>query len=173
MSCTSQCSQCSACGDGGYQSSTVNSAPSSYSKLSSYNKGMQGISPVVPATTTSGVYVVPAWPYKLTYDTLSKNGCGGYANIQSAYGVGAENCCPKFMTVPCNQDPVYAPCPLMAPQQPCNPDTSAPQLMMPVSTCGAGNAGGVWTNGSGATWNGNGAAVAWNGNGAAAGYVAY
>jgi hypothetical protein len=163
MTCSSQCSQCSACGAGGYRSSTVNSAPSSYSNLNSYNKGMQGIQPVVPATTTSGFYVVPDWPYKLSYDTLSKGGCGGYGSIQSAYGAGAENCCPRYKKVPCNMAPQYAACPMMAPQQPCNPDNSAPQLM-PVSTCaGAPNAGAAW---------GPNAAVAWNGNGAV-GYVSY
>ena len=168
MPCTSECSQCAACGRG-YQSSTVNSAPSTYSNLSTYNTGMQGIQPVVPATTTSGFYVVPDWPYKLTYDTLSKNGSGGYASIQSAYGIGAENCCPRYKQVPCNQAPAMAPCAVMAPRQPCNPETSAPQLIMPVSTCG-GNANAAMWNGqnaaAGAVWgnnNGNAIAAAWTG----------
>lgn len=132
MSCNSQSSSY---GDRGYQSSTVNSTPSSYSKLSSYNRGMQGIQPVLPANTTSGFYVVPDWPHVLSYDTLTKSGENGYASIQSAYGSGAQNCCPRYKKVPCNLNPMYPSCPSQAPQQSCDPENNAPQYMMPVSSC--------------------------------------
>jgi hypothetical protein len=141
MPCSSSCSSCSSCGAGGFQSSTVNSSPSTYSTLNTYNRGMQGIQPVVPATTVSGFYVVPDLDPRLPYDTLSRGGSGGYGSIVSAYGAGAQNCCPKYKNVPCNAPMQFAPCAMRAPQQACNPDTSAPQLMAPVSTCGASSCG--------------------------------
>jgi hypothetical protein len=89
-------------------------------------------------------YVVPAWPWRPTYDTLVKgNSCNGYANIQSAYGVGAENCCPKYTTKRCDCVPKCRPCQNDVINCACDPETSAPQYMPKLNACGGNSAGAV------------------------------
>jgi len=59
----------------------------------------------------SGYYVVPDINPVLSYDTLVKgNSCNGYANITSAYGIGAENCCPGYKKMCCAPPIPCAPC---------------------------------------------------------------
>lgn len=85
-----------------YSGPTVNGALCSYARLSNYNRGNPGMSPSVPATTVSGVYVVPAWNHVPSYDTLNKSkSCSGYPTIGGAYGQNAGNCAPKYVQKPC------------------------------------------------------------------------
>ena len=88
-----------------YNNSNVGSSSCSYARLSSYNKQSPGVTPPVPATTTSGFYIVPAGSSKLSYDTLVKdpNGCGEYPSILAAYGKNAGSCNPKYVQRPCNK----------------------------------------------------------------------
>lgn len=85
-----------------YNDLAFKSRDGSYNTLNTYNNGIKGFAPAVPLTTSSGFYVVPTWNYRPTYDTLTKgNSFNGYANIQSAYGQGAENCSPQYMKKNC------------------------------------------------------------------------
>lgn len=130
---------CNSCYE--YTASTTNGPSCGYTTLNSYNGpsstmgNTYGLASPLPKVTGC-TYIVPAWPYKLSYDTLTKGGsCNGYANIQQAYGVGADQCCPKYVAsavpdipcVPCNN---AAPLPCD-----CNPDSSNPQYIPPRPTC--------------------------------------
>lgn len=85
-----------------YNNSPVSGSCCSYNKLSNYNNQQNDSRPIIPPTTSSGYYVVPAWNYRPSYDTLQKgNGCSGYANIISAYGEGADTCSPKYIKKSC------------------------------------------------------------------------
>jgi hypothetical protein len=85
-----------------YNHQTVSAASSSYVTLRNYNQGTPGFSPPVPATTVSGVYVVPTWSYPPDYDTLIKGkNNSGYADIKAAYGKDAHNCDPQYIQKPC------------------------------------------------------------------------
>ncbi len=80
---------------------TVNGASCQYARLTSYNQGVMGTNPPIPAGTTVGVYKVLV-TNPPTYDTLVKGGsCSGYANIITAYGANADNCSPKCETRNC------------------------------------------------------------------------
>lgn len=86
-----------------YSNPTVQGASCAYARLNNYNQGVPGTNPPVPATTTSGFYVVPTWNYRPPYDTLVKgSNCGGYATIISGYGKHAEKCKPKYAKKSCN-----------------------------------------------------------------------
>ena len=80
------------------------SASCNYSTLSTYN-GSINERPPVPATTVSGIYVVPQ--YGTTgYDALtsSEQSCSGYRNILTAYnrnGMNAGNCDTSYSTNSC------------------------------------------------------------------------
>lgn len=86
-----------------YDSSTVNHAWCTYGTLGNYYGGRGAMAPV-PTTTKSGFLVVPNYQAP-GYDTLTKNvpGCGGYHNIQSAYGAGAGQCQTSYRTKLCGQ----------------------------------------------------------------------
>ena len=84
------------------QSKTVMGPASSYVTLMNYNNGIQGMAPPVPPSTSAGFYVVPAWDYRLTYNTLVKGGNGnGYTTITSGYGADAGACNPQYVQKPC------------------------------------------------------------------------
>ena len=78
-------------------SMSTNGLACSYKSLSNYNGQSQGQmnSPPVPATTTSGVYIVPNYG-SIGYSALTGNGaapsCSGYFSITNGYGAGADNC---------------------------------------------------------------------------------
>lgn len=127
--------------------SSCGSNPScSYQTLSNYNENgtyansydlMNPMRNVSNGACGGNSYVVPAWNYRPSYDTLVKgNSCNGYANIVSAYGVGAESCCPKYTTKRCDCMPKCRPCQNDVVTCPCDPDTSAPQYMPKVNSCG-------------------------------------
>jgi hypothetical protein len=85
-----------------YDSSAFKSRDGSYNTINTYNNGINGFSPPVPDSTSSGFYVVPTWNYRPTYDTLIKgNSFNGYASITSAYGKNAENCSPQYVKKNC------------------------------------------------------------------------
>lgn len=86
-----------------YNNNTVGGSSCSYASLSNYNNGSKGQSPPVPATTVSGVYVVPSWNSP-SYSTLmhdSAPSCSGYFSVTNAYGKGANNCSTKFVQKLC------------------------------------------------------------------------
>ena len=86
-----------------YTNSTVNGSGCSYAILARYNNGSQGMSPPVPATTVSGVYIVPQYSAP-GYNTLSHGAapsCSGYFNIQNAYGANACSCATKYVQKLC------------------------------------------------------------------------
>ena len=72
-----------------YNNNAVGSSGCTYASLSNYNNGSRGMSPPVPATNTSGVYVVPVYDAP-GYNTLmhgkNRPSCTGFFNIQDAYG---------------------------------------------------------------------------------------
>ena len=82
-------------------SNTFTSGSCNYASLNSYNQGTEGTNPPIPATTTAGYYVVPAWSYRPPYDTLVKGGTNGYASVTSGYGKNAEKCNPTFVRRDC------------------------------------------------------------------------
>lgn len=103
-----------------YLASTTNYPSCAYSSIEPYNStGWQG--PPSCAPIQSGYYIVPDINPVLSYDTLVKGAsCNGYASIVSAYGVGAENCCPGYKKMCCANPIPCAPCaPVMA--APCQP----------------------------------------------------
>jgi len=89
--------------------STVNGPSCSYVSLANYNgvqRNPQSVGmPYVPATTVSGVNIVP------NYDTIGYNAlthgdapsCAGYFSIEGAYGSNAANCNTQYMQRLCNQ----------------------------------------------------------------------
>lgn len=85
---------------------SITSGPScAYARLGSYNKGHgAGAMAPVPATTTSGVYVVPTYSAP-GYNTLMHGkkvpGCFPYFGLQAAYGKGANNCKQSYTTKLC------------------------------------------------------------------------
>lgn len=89
--------------------SSVNGPSCAYVSLSNYN-GVQKMpramgTPVVPATTVKGVYVVPDYG-TIGYSALTHGtgpSCAGYFDITSAYGKGAENCNTQFMQRMCDK----------------------------------------------------------------------
>jgi hypothetical protein len=86
-----------------YNNNTVGGSSCSYASLSTYNNGSKGMSPPVPATTVSGVYVVPSWS-AASYNTLSHDSapsCSGYFSVTNAYGKNANNCSTKFVQKLC------------------------------------------------------------------------
>ena len=86
-----------------YNNNMVSKGGCNYTNLSHYNSGNKGMSPPVPATTVSGVYIVP--DYQMPgYDALTYGGnasCVGYPTIQSAYGKNAQNCSTKYIQKLC------------------------------------------------------------------------
>ena len=82
-----------------------NTSPScQYSTLSTYNgTSFLGNSPPVPATTVTGIYVVPQFG-TIGYDSLTSANpsCSGYRNIMTAYGADASSCNQKYSTKPCS-----------------------------------------------------------------------
>jgi len=86
-----------------YNNTAVGSSSCAYAKLARYNNGSQGMSPPVPATTVSGVYVVPAYgaPGYNTLNHGAKPSCSGYFNIQTAYGANASTCGTKYVQKLC------------------------------------------------------------------------
>ena len=95
----------------GNTSNTVNGPSCSYVSLANYNgvppandRGGMG-APHVPATTVSGLYVVPEYG-TIGYSALTHGeapSCAGYFNIESAYGKGAANCNTQYMQRMCNR----------------------------------------------------------------------
>jgi hypothetical protein len=87
-------------------SDSVKGSSCAYANLSSYNSSVPGSlgSPAVPATTTSGVYVVPNYSAigysALTHDAAIPS-CSGYFNISNAYGADAANCNTQYSQSPC------------------------------------------------------------------------
>ena len=89
--------------------STVNGPACAYVSLSNYN-GVQRNArsvgmPYVPATTVSGVQVIPEYS-TIGYNALTHGdnpSCAGYFSIVGAYGKGAENCNTQYMQRMCNQ----------------------------------------------------------------------
>ena len=86
---------------------SYNTSPScSYSTLQSYNgKSMQGARPPVPATSVSGIQVIPLYG-GIGYDTLTSDeqSCSGYRNIMTAYnrdGMNAASCNQQYGTRTC------------------------------------------------------------------------
>jgi hypothetical protein len=117
--------------------STVYGNSCSYNNLMSYNNGIQGLKPAVPTSTVSGTYVVPGWNHVLSYDTLTKgNSCGGYASIVSAYGEGAQDCCPAYGAATCDTVSSCVPCVAAAAPPVCNPSASNPQVISRPTACG-------------------------------------
>lgn len=86
-----------------YANTAVTGLSCSYARLAAYNQGSQG-GPPVPATTVSGVYVVPAYG-AAGYNTLTAHGvpsCSGYYNINTAYGPNSgQDCSTKFVQKLC------------------------------------------------------------------------
>jgi hypothetical protein len=85
---------------------TVNYSSCAYTTLNNYNSSAAGTlgQPAVPATTTSGHYIVPNYSAigysALTHDTNSPS-CSGYFNITNAYGASANNCDTQYSQSPC------------------------------------------------------------------------
>jgi len=107
-----------------YTASTTNYPGCGYSSINAYqSSSFHGPGYADAVNVSAGYYIVPDINPVLSYDTLVKgNSCNGYASITSAYGVNAENCCPPYKKICCN-DPV--PCAPCAPVQsaPCVPFT--------------------------------------------------
>lgn len=85
-----------------YNNSSVKGSSCSYSSLSNYNNGSQGMRAPAPATNVTG-YIVPDYQAP-GYNTLSHNAgpsCVGYFNIQSAYGKNGGSCGTKYVTKLC------------------------------------------------------------------------
>ena len=144
---------CNSCGDlcSEYPGAGPNGPSCSYATLNSYNGGSNAMANSFalmnpPRNSQAQLqaqgfdasccsYVVPAWAYRPTYDSLQMgSGCGGYASIISAYGVGAENCCPKY-TISNVADIPCRPCAADTAPCQCDPNMSAPQYM-PKPRCG-------------------------------------
>jgi hypothetical protein len=87
-----------------YNSSTVHNAWCTYSTLGNYNGGAGAVAPV-PQTTRSGFVVVPNYSAP-GYDTLTKGspGCGGFIDIQNAYGSCSQNCNTSYRTRLCSPE---------------------------------------------------------------------
>ena len=89
---------------------SYNSSPScQYSTLGTYNgTSFLGNSPPVPATTVSGIYVVPNYS-SIGYNALTTPfgnyppSCSGFRGIISAYGPHASTCNQQYSVRPCNQ----------------------------------------------------------------------
>lgn len=84
-----------------YNNNTVSGNGCSYATLGSYN-GSYSMNTKPTPNQVSGVYVVPSWGAP-GYDTLvsSMPLCGGYNNIESAYGKDADNCSTKYVEKSC------------------------------------------------------------------------
>jgi len=86
-----------------YTQPTVGGPGCGYTSLGCY----LGSNPTMPALkpgTTSGVYVTPDYA-AIGYNALTHGqagSCGGYFNIQGAYGAGAGNCSTSYTTRLCN-----------------------------------------------------------------------
>ena len=81
----------------------INSPSCSYSSLQTYNgRSMQGARPPVPATSVSGVQVVPVYG-GIGYDTLTspEQSCSGYRNIMTAYGMNSSVCNQQYSARTC------------------------------------------------------------------------
>lgn len=82
----------------------VNGLSCSYRSLDNYNKvSGSGLQVPVPRTTTTGVYVVPAYGAP-GYDTLTHGkapGCSGYFNIGGAYMNDGGGCNQQYVTKMC------------------------------------------------------------------------
>ena len=88
-----------------YNNNTSGSSSCSYQTLCAYNSN-GAMAPVDPKQTV-GVYVVPQWG-AISNDALTHGGagnCGGYFNIQSAYGANAGKCNTEYATTSCNSCP--------------------------------------------------------------------
>ena len=82
-----------------YNNATVGGSSCSYATLSNYNGGFQGMRPAIAPSTVSGKYIVPMYSAP-GYQTLTHNGvgsCGGYFNIQGAYGENADSASTSYV----------------------------------------------------------------------------
>lgn len=77
-------------------------APCSFATLSKYTSDYSmGVAP--QGKPSSGRYIVPTWD-PISYDALTNPTatCGGYVNINAAYGKGAAKCQTTYRTSLCN-----------------------------------------------------------------------
>ena len=105
-----------------YNASTTNYHGSGYSSINHYNSSFEGPGYQNALNNTGNGYVVPDLNSVLNYNTLVKgNSPNGYANIQSAYGLNAENCCPKYKKSACNAPVQCPPCAPVRRKTQCTP----------------------------------------------------
>ena len=84
-----------------YSAPTSGGAPCSYRSLCGYNQG--GAMAPVPQGAVVGKYIVPQYN-AIGYDALTHGAggnCGGYFNINSAYGGGSGKCNQGYVTKLC------------------------------------------------------------------------
>jgi len=90
-----------------YTKSTVGGSGCEYNTLGKYYGPGSAMAAPSP-TTVSGVYVTPDYSAP-GYNTLLHDqgvaGCGGYFNIQSAYGGGSDCCNTTYTTRMCGGAP--------------------------------------------------------------------
>jgi len=87
-----------------YNNSATNGSSCSYNSLGAYYAGAQWTPMPSNAKVVTGHYVVPAYNAP-SYDTLGHGlapTCGGYFNIQTAYGKGASQCNQAYVTSMCS-----------------------------------------------------------------------
>lgn len=86
-----------------YSKPTSGGAACTYASLCNYNNGGQ-MAPIPSSTRGAvGKYIVPAFN-AIGYDALTHGGqgsCGGYFNIEGAYGANASQCNQKYVTSLC------------------------------------------------------------------------
>ena len=87
-----------------YTNSAVQSGPCSYTNLSTYNNGAQGMASAPAMSAAARELIVPTFGGVAGYNTVSGRGvptCSGYANLQSAYGNNAGGCSSQYVSKLC------------------------------------------------------------------------
>jgi len=90
-----------------YTKPTVMGSGCDYNTLGNYY-GPGSMMAAPTTTTVSGVYVTPDYSapgYNTLLHDKSSAGCGGYFNIQSAYGAGSDCCNTTYTTRLCGGVP--------------------------------------------------------------------